>query len=82
MSEGIDIPSRPAKKKKKRRTTETIALQFEDVYRPTGQILGEGSCASVQTYKHIGSEKEYAVKVGTLFSNLFLIGLWIPFLIT
>lgn len=34
-----------------------------DLYRPTGEMLGNGSYASVQTYKNNHSNKEYAVKV-------------------
>lgn len=34
-----------------------------DLYTPTGETLGEGSQGSVQTYKKMSSNKEYAVKI-------------------
>ena len=35
----------------------------EEIYIPTGEILGEGSFGSVQTYKSLAMEREFAVKV-------------------
>jgi len=40
-----------------------IVLFVADLYTPTGETLGEGSQGSVQTYKKMSSNKEYAVKV-------------------
>ena len=34
-----------------------------DLYKLTGEVLGQGACASVQTCINIYTEIEYAVKV-------------------
>uniref|UniRef100_A0A8W8JH78 Protein kinase domain-containing protein n=1 Tax=Magallana gigas TaxID=29159 RepID=A0A8W8JH78_MAGGI len=50
-------------KKKRRKAADIPEKQFNDLYRPTGEMLGNGSYASVQTYKNNHSNKEYAVKI-------------------
>lgn len=40
-------------------------LLFADIYKPTGEILGKGAYASVQTYVNEHTQKQYAVKVGS-----------------
>lgn len=58
----IDTPIKVIKKKKKRLNSTTIK-KFEEIYIPTGELLGEGSFGSVQTYKSLAMEREFAVKV-------------------
>lgn len=50
-------------KKKKRRAAMIAVKNFIDLYKPTGEILGQGSYATVRTYVHIQTKKEYAVKI-------------------
>ena len=38
-------------------------MYISDLYEHTGELLGNGAYASVQTYRNIGNNKEYAVKV-------------------
>ncbi|GAB1610651.1 MAP kinase-interacting serine/threonine-protein kinase 1-like [Argonauta hians] len=58
----LDSVTRKNSKKKKKRPT-IRASNFLDLYKATGEILGEGAYATVQTYTHIETEKEYAVKI-------------------
>lgn len=44
---------------------------FSDLYEPTGEILGNGAYASVQTYRNLENQTEYAVKVGNIFIAAF-----------
>ncbi|XP_048764180.2 MAP kinase-interacting serine/threonine-protein kinase 1-like isoform X2 [Ostrea edulis] len=50
-------------KKKRRKAADIPEKQFKDLYRPTGEMLGNGSYASVRTYKNNHTNKEYAVKI-------------------
>ncbi|KAK7501147.1 hypothetical protein BaRGS_00007632, partial [Batillaria attramentaria] len=50
-------------RKKRRRAADIPVKKFSDLYEPTGEFLGNGSYASVQTYKHVATGKEYAVKM-------------------
>lgn len=51
------------RRRKKKRASEFCVKRFCDLYTPTGETLGEGSQGSVQTYKKMSSNKEYAVKI-------------------
>lgn len=52
------------KKRRRRRTASTlVASTFHDLYRLTGEVLGEGAYASVQTCVNIYTDLEYAVKI-------------------
>lgn len=43
--------------------TKFVSLLLSDLYSPTGQVLGNGAYASVQTYKKVNTNREYAVKL-------------------
>jgi len=51
------------KKKKKRPPMQTMDTTFHDLYKLTGEILGEGSYGSVKTCKNIFTGAEYAAKI-------------------
>ncbi|XP_013412033.1 MAP kinase-interacting serine/threonine-protein kinase 1 isoform X2 [Lingula anatina] len=51
------------KRNRKRRTENIPIRRFEDIYYPTGEVLGEGAYATVTSYEHHLTHKEYAVKV-------------------
>ena len=51
------------KRHRKKLTESTPASRFSDMYRLTGEILGEGACASVQTARNINTDVEVAVKI-------------------
>jgi len=52
------------KRKKKNKTDRTlVATQFADLYKLTGETLGEGSYGRVETCVNIFTDLEYAVKV-------------------
>lgn len=52
------------KRKKKRRTGSTlVANNFSDLYKLTGEVLGEGAYASVETCVNVYTDFEYAVKI-------------------
>jgi len=63
----FDEARRQAQQKRKRGrkklTESTPAGRFTDLYRLTGEVLGEGACASVQTARNIVSDREVAVKI-------------------
>ena len=42
---------------------DIVGVMFSDLYQHTGEVLGNGAYASVQTYRNIDNNKEYAVKV-------------------
>ena len=42
---------------------KTRVKKFSDLYTATGEVLGNGACAAVKTYKNNTTNKEYAVKV-------------------
>ncbi|XP_025109273.1 MAP kinase-interacting serine/threonine-protein kinase 1-like [Pomacea canaliculata] len=50
-------------RKKRRRAADIPVKRFLDAYETTGEFLGNGSYASVQTYRNKSSGKEYAVKM-------------------
>ncbi|KAG8132359.1 hypothetical protein E2320_010217 [Naja naja] len=51
------------KKKKRTRATDHFPGRFEDLYKLTAEMLGEGSCAKVQGAVSLQTGKEYAVKI-------------------
>merc|ERR1711936_259167 len=54
------------RRKKKKRTASSTSLAsntFQELYRLTGEVLGQGAYASVQTCVNIYTEVEYAVKI-------------------
>ncbi|XP_055384248.1 probable cyclin-dependent serine/threonine-protein kinase DDB_G0292550 isoform X2 [Condylostylus longicornis] len=52
------------KRKKKKRTSSSLhSSTFQELYKLTGEVLGEGAYASVQTCVNIYTELEYAVKI-------------------
>ncbi|XP_060593426.1 MAP kinase-interacting serine/threonine-protein kinase 1-like isoform X2 [Ruditapes philippinarum] len=50
-------------RKKKKRAADIPVKKFNDLYEPTGEILGNGAYASVQTYRNLENQTEYAVKI-------------------
>jgi len=53
-------------RRKKKRTASSTSLAsntFQELYRLTGEILGQGAYASVQTCVNIYTDMEYAVKI-------------------
>merc|ERR1719446_1851240 len=53
-------------RRKKKRTASSTSLAsntFQEIYRLTGEVLGQGAYASVQTCVNIYTEVEYAVKI-------------------
>jgi len=66
--EAFEARKEQAKKarRKKKRTTSSTSLAsntFHEIYRLTGEVLGQGAYASVQTCVNIFTEVEYAVKI-------------------
>uniref|UniRef100_A0A8C5K996 non-specific serine/threonine protein kinase n=1 Tax=Jaculus jaculus TaxID=51337 RepID=A0A8C5K996_JACJA len=51
------------KRKKKRKATDSLPGKFEDVYKLTSELLGEGAYARVQGARNLHTGKEYAVKI-------------------
>jgi len=51
------------RRKKKRSGSTLVASHFLDLYKLTGEVLGRGSCGSVQVCRSIYTDEEYAVKV-------------------
>merc|ERR1711953_814192 len=55
--------TRRRKKKKTASSTSLASNTFQELYRLTGEVLGQGAYASVQTCVNIYTEVEYAVKI-------------------
>ncbi|XP_039295702.1 MAP kinase-interacting serine/threonine-protein kinase 1 isoform X2 [Nilaparvata lugens] len=51
------------KRRKKKTATSLVTSCFQDLYRLTGEVLGEGAYASVQTCVHLLTDVEFAVKM-------------------
>uniref|UniRef100_A0A8C3FPL5 non-specific serine/threonine protein kinase n=1 Tax=Chrysemys picta bellii TaxID=8478 RepID=A0A8C3FPL5_CHRPI len=64
-SQPLTIVDNGKKKKKKRRTRATDHLpgKFEDLYKLTAELLGEGAYAKVQGAVSLQNGQEYAVKI-------------------
>merc|ERR1712223_158143 len=56
-------PQMRRRKKKKRSTKTQMGTTFIDLYKLTGEILGEGSEGRVETCKNVFTGIEYAVKI-------------------
>ena len=64
----IEAQREAAKKarRKKKRTASSTSLAsntFQELYRLTGEVLGQGAYASVQTCINVYTDTEYAVKI-------------------
>ncbi|XP_027622403.1 MAP kinase-interacting serine/threonine-protein kinase 1 isoform X4 [Tupaia chinensis] len=64
-SEPLPIADGDKRKKKKRkaRATDSLPGKFEDMYKLTSELLGEGAYAKVQGAVSLQNGKEYAVKI-------------------
>ncbi|XP_005398726.1 PREDICTED: MAP kinase-interacting serine/threonine-protein kinase 1 isoform X3 [Chinchilla lanigera] len=51
------------KKKRKARATDSLPGRFEDMYKLTSELLGEGAYAKVQGAVSLQTGREYAVKI-------------------
>ena len=51
------------KKKKKRPLKQTMSCSFHDLYKLTGETLGEGSYGSVKTCRNVFTGMEYALRL-------------------
>ena len=58
-----EAKTRRRKKKKTASSTSLASNTFQELYRLTGEVLGQGAYASVQTCVNIYTEVEYAVKI-------------------
>ncbi|XP_037779033.1 MAP kinase-interacting serine/threonine-protein kinase 1-like [Penaeus monodon] len=58
-----EAKERRKRRKKKRSGSTLIASVFSDLYKLTGEVLGQGAYASVQTCVNIYTDIEYAVKI-------------------
>merc|ERR1712226_590305 len=58
-----EAKTRRKKKKKTASSTSLASNTFHELYRLTGEVLGQGAYASVQTCVNIYTEVEYAVKI-------------------
>merc|ERR1711878_257388 len=58
-----EAKTRRRKKKKTASSTSLASNTFQELYRLTGEMLGQGAYASVQTCVNIYTEVEYAVKI-------------------
>ncbi|XP_074688214.1 MAP kinase-interacting serine/threonine-protein kinase 1 isoform X2 [Strix aluco] len=63
-SQALPIADSGKRKKKKRtRATDHVPGKFEDLYKLTAELLGEGAYAKVQGAVSLQTGKEYAVKI-------------------
>merc|ERR1712076_96607 len=51
------------KKKKTASSTSLASNTFQELYRLTGEILGQGAYASVRTCRNVWTDQEFAVKI-------------------
>ncbi|KAK3857384.1 hypothetical protein Pcinc_036363 [Petrolisthes cinctipes] len=58
-----EAKERRKRRKKKRSGSTLVASVFSDLYKLTGEVLGQGAYASVQTCVNIYTDIEYAVKI-------------------
>ncbi|NXR41406.1 MKNK1 kinase, partial [Zosterops hypoxanthus] len=64
ISQPVPIADSGKRKKKKRtRATDQVPGKFEDLYKLTDELLGEGAYAKVQGAVSLQTGKEYAVKI-------------------
>jgi len=57
------LQERQRRKKKKRSSKNLVEASFEDLYKRTGEILGEGSYGRVETCVNVFTGREFAVKI-------------------
>merc|ERR1711892_1478946 len=63
-SRRVETPPQMRKRKKKKRSSKPqMGAIFEDLYKFTGETLGEGSYGRVETCKNVFTGIEYAVKI-------------------
>ncbi|MBO8666474.1 hypothetical protein INO76_15710, partial [Staphylococcus aureus] len=64
-SESLSLRKEEArnKRKKKKITNSLVTSCFQDAYKLTGEVLGQGAYASVQTCVSVLTGLEFAVKV-------------------
>ncbi|XP_043289176.1 MAP kinase-interacting serine/threonine-protein kinase 1 isoform X2 [Venturia canescens] len=55
--------ARRKRRRKKRSGTSLVSSCFQELYKLTGEVLGEGAYASVQTCVSLYTDLEYAVKI-------------------
>ncbi|XP_063216838.1 MAP kinase-interacting serine/threonine-protein kinase 1-like isoform X2 [Bacillus rossius redtenbacheri] len=55
--------ARRKRRKKKRNGSSLVSSCFQELYKLTGEVLGTGAYASVQTCVNIWTDVEYAVKI-------------------
>ena len=58
-----EAKTRRRRKKKTASSTSLASNTFHELYRLTGEMLGQGAYASVRTCVNIFTEVEYAVKI-------------------
>ncbi|XP_061744564.1 MAP kinase-interacting serine/threonine-protein kinase 1 isoform X2 [Nerophis ophidion] len=64
QSRPLNIPyTSKRKKKKKSRATESCTTTFDDLYKLTNEVLGQGAFAKVQGCVSLQNGREYAVKI-------------------
>jgi MAP kinase interacting serine/threonine kinase len=51
------------RRKKKKTNSSLVATTFQELYHLTGEVLGQGAYASVQTCRNVWTDIEYAVKI-------------------
>ena len=59
----IETPPHIRRKKKKRSSKPLMGATFADLYKMTGETLGQGSYGRVETCKNVFTGIEYAVKI-------------------
>uniref|UniRef100_T1ILK5 Protein kinase domain-containing protein n=1 Tax=Strigamia maritima TaxID=126957 RepID=T1ILK5_STRMM len=59
----IDIEKGKKRRRKKRTGSSLVANNFSDLYKLSGEVLGEGACASVETCINLYTNQECAVKI-------------------
>ena len=62
-SVNIEIPPPARRKKKKKPMSKFVGTTFADLYKLSGDVLGEGSSGVVQSCKSVYTGVEYAVKI-------------------
>merc|ERR1740124_1192037 len=62
-SSKIETPSHLRRRKKKRSSKPQMGTTFMDLYKLSGETLGEGSYGRVETCKNVFTGMEYAVKI-------------------
>lgn len=55
--------ARRKRRRKKRSGSSLVSSCFQDLYKLTGEVLGEGAYASVQSCTSLYTDLEYAVKI-------------------